>query len=345
MDADMNVNVDVKMTMDEDKNVDIKCIESKKTPQPKKQKKQLYRQWYTKINDNGMPIKDLFVEKKSKKYCTYLYSYGILCSAIVNDEYKIILIKRKHTIGLLEFLRGKYTLGDDNYFIKLLNMMTNSEKQMLKESTNFKQMRENVGLICKNSSHKAEFDDARMKYNILKDRFLVNGDCNDCGANCSSCDADCDTSNKTICLLDEFIDKSTEKWDTQEWELPKGRKSSRESEIKCAVREFCEETGLHYNDIKIAINAKPLDEIYTGINGVTYHHVYYFADFVGDSSKLKFDSSNDILTSEVSEIKWASLTECNQIIRPYHQEKKAVIRKYFQIIESRDRYFSDLDLI
>lgn len=292
------------------------------------QKKYKYEQWKLKLNDNGVPIKDLFLEKKNKKYNTYLYSYGILCSAMVDDEYKIILIKRQHTIGLLEFLRGKYELGNDSYFIKLLNMMTNSEKKMIQESNDFHKMRESVGLICKNSSHKLEYDDAYMKFRILKDKYIVDP-----------------MNNKESCLLDELLKSSTNKWDSQEWELPKGRKSNKEDEISCAVREFCEETGLSSNDIKVAVNVKPLDEIYTGINGVIYHHTYYFAEFIGDVSKLKFDNTNEILTSEVSEIKWASIDECNKLIRSYHQEKKALIRKYFQIIESKDIYFSELNLL
>lgn len=285
-----------------------------------------YDKWRTKIYDNGMLIKDLFLEKKNKKYNTYLFSYGILCSAIVNDEYKIILIKRKHTIGLLEFLRGKYELGNDSYFIKLLNMMTNQEKELIKKHNNFHELRESIGLICKNTSHKLEYDDAYMKFRIIKDKYI-------------------NYLGEETCLLDDFLKISSNRWDTQEWELPKGRKLNKEDEITCAVREFCEETGLNNDDIKVAINVKPLDEIYTGINGVIYHHIYYFADFIGDISKVKFDNTNEILTTEVSEVKWASLDECNKLIRSYHQEKKALIRKYFQITESRNMYFNDLDLL
>ena len=47
-----------------------------------------------------------------------LTSYGLICYNYFNDEvnpeYKVVMIRRKDTIGYVEFLRGKYNIQQQN---------------------------------------------------------------------------------------------------------------------------------------------------------------------------------------------------------------------------------------
>ena len=45
------------------------------------------------------------------------------------SNYKIVMIRRKDTIGYVEFLRGKFSIQKDDYIIKLFDMMTKTRKR------------------------------------------------------------------------------------------------------------------------------------------------------------------------------------------------------------------------
>ena len=76
---------------------------------------------------------------------------------------------------------------------------------------------------------------------------------------------------------------------TPEWEFPKGRRSNRENNIQCAIREFEEESGLSSNDYTLLENVSPISETYKGSNGVNYKHVYYLAFYIGADTKPLID--------------------------------------------------------
>ena len=44
---------------------------------------------------------------------------------------KILLVQRRNTIGMIEFIRGKYDVTNFDYIVKLFNMMTFDEKRIL----------------------------------------------------------------------------------------------------------------------------------------------------------------------------------------------------------------------
>ena len=73
-----------------------------------------------------------------------LTSYGLICYRKYEDTYQIILIRRKDTIGYVEFLRGKYNVDNSNYIIKLLNLMTYKEKKRLLDVGNFDELRDKL---------------------------------------------------------------------------------------------------------------------------------------------------------------------------------------------------------
>jgi len=245
---------------------------------------------------------------------------------------RVILIQRKHTIGFIEFIRGKYDVNNPEYIIKLFNMMTFDEKRLLREYNNFDTIRLVIGLK-RDLHYKNEYDDAKQKYTELQKNNLIN----------------------------KLLDKSYTKWTSPEWGLPKGRRNYKEYEIECAIREFSEETGIKYKYINVYRNVKPLEEIYKGINGVVYKHIYYLAsikentydNITASGNTIDNSSGNiqdiiekiennitlhDINNIEIGNVKTFSLTECHKLIRPYYISKLNVIKKGFQIINSLENF-------
>jgi 8-oxo-dGTP pyrophosphatase MutT (NUDIX family) len=229
---------------------------------------------------------------------------------------KIILVQRRHTIGFIEFIRGKYDISNHEYIIKLFNMMTFDEKRLIREYDNFDVIRTIIGLK-REHNYKLEYDEAKKKFNDLRNHTDSN-------------------------MIFKLLDKSYTRWTTPEWGIPKGRRNHKEYDIECAVREFVEETGIKYKHINVYRNVKPLEEIYKGINGVVYKHIYYLASIKeNDDARMNIEiiEKGGQINYEVCNVKLFNLRECHKIIRPYYISKLNVIKKGFQLINSMDYYF------
>ena len=117
-----------------------------------------------------------------------------------------------------------------------------------------------------------------------------------------------------------IVDSPTQ-WETPEWGFPKGRRNYQENDVNCAYREFNEETGYEKEDLDMITNIQPFEEIFMGSNYKSYKHKYYVAEL---TSKGK--PNDRYQKSEVSDMKWFSLEECLEFIRPYNLEKKRVVK-------------------
>ena len=233
-----------------------------------------------------------------------------------NDLIQFMLVKRRNSLNYIEFIRGKYDITNYEYIIKLFNMMTFDEKRLFREYDNFDVIRTIIGLKRENN-YKLEYDEAKKKFNELRNNTDGN-------------------------MIFKLLDKSYTRWTTPEWGIPKGRRNHKEYDIECAVREFVEETGIKYKHINVYRNVKPLEEIYKGINGVVYKHIYYLASIKeNDDARMNIEiiEKGGQINYEVCNVKLFNLRECHRIIRPYYISKLNVIKKGFQLINSMDHYF------
>jgi ADP-ribose pyrophosphatase YjhB (NUDIX family) len=195
-------------------------------------------------------------------------------------------------------------------------MMTFDEKRLIREYDNFDVIRTIIGLK-REHNYKLEYDEAKKKFNDLRNHTDSN-------------------------MIFKLLDKSYTRWTTPEWGIPKGRRNHKEYDIECAVREFVEETGIKYKHINVYRNVKPLEEIYKGINGVVYKHIYYLASIKeNDDARMNIEiiEKGGQINYEVCNVKLFNLRECHKIIRPYYISKLNVIKKGFQLINSMDYYF------
>jgi len=223
-------------------------------------------------------------------------------SAIDPEKVEFLMIQRKDTLGYIEFMRGKYNINNSDYIQSLFNQMTNSELERI-EAIDFETLWNSLWDYQISRQYKQEYDNALEKYNLLK----AGG-----------------TEDMPVKKLAEYIESASREWTTPEWGFPKGRRSLRESEISCALREFGEETGLTETQCIIIKNLMPLEENFLGGNRIQYRHRYFLA-YCRQNTQVKIDSSNKIMNREISDIKWVSYKDAMELIRPYNIEKRQIL--------------------
>ena len=58
-------------------------------------------------------------------------SIGIIIFRMYDNNIQYLMIKRKHSLGFVEFMRGKYDLDNITYLENILNLISTEEKELL----------------------------------------------------------------------------------------------------------------------------------------------------------------------------------------------------------------------
>ena len=225
-----------------------------------------------------------------------------------NNEIMYLMIRRKDTLGYVDFMRGKYSLNSKDYLLNIINEMTISEKEALL-SKDFNTLWNKLWGEYVNNQYKTEKTAAQEKFKLLKSGVIID--------------------NKYY-NLKSLIAESNSNWDEPEWGFPKGRRNYMESDIKCALREFQEETGINKDNIQIINNLIPFDETFIGSNYKSYKHTYYLAKMIN------FTDFNGFQKSEVSKIEWKNYDNASKSIREYNVERKQILKNMQQIFTRYD---------
>jgi 8-oxo-dGTP pyrophosphatase MutT (NUDIX family) len=246
-------------------------------------------------------------------------SYGIICIGYHKNDRtqpQLLLVQRKFSIGMMEFIRGKYETHNEAYIIKLFGVMSVNEKDNILAIRNYDILRAQLGPEKNLLSYKREYIDGKQKFNTLLE-------------------------HNTLDRLITYSKSHSANWPDTEWGLPKGRRTQGESNLECAIREFQEETSVPTTDFIVYSNIIPLEEIYTSINNITYKHTYYIAEYVKpiDEPVLEIKETIPEQYNEIANIKWLDETSAFNMIRPYYHNKLAVIAKSLQIIKALPKYF------
>ena len=244
--------------------------------------------------------------------CLYpVISLGIILYNQFNKKY--LLIKRKDTLGFVEFIRGKYNLENIAYINKLFEIMTITERTLIVSST-FDELWDNLWL-SKNNQYHSEYDTSKKKFILLKNGIYI----------------------KNILYTLSSINSNTSKlYNEAEWGFPKGRRNYNESDINCAQREFEEETGIKSHEYNIDNDIKPIEEVFLGTNNIRYKHIYYIA-LTTDLPNLNINENNFNQVSEIGDIKWYNYHDAINKIRDYNIEKKNVINKVNTILIEKNK--------
>ena len=238
--------------------------------------------------------------------CKYpITSIGIIAFRKTKEGIKYLMIRRKDTLGFVDFMRGKYPIYNQNYLCNIINEMTINEKKKLLNNS-FDELwkdlwGDNIGI-----QYRIEENTSRNKFDLLKAGI---------------------TKGNQIFSLSTLINNSTTSWKETEWGFAKGRRNYQEKDINCALREFQEETGYSKNSINIIQNLIPFEEIFTGSNYKSYKHCYYVAHI--DNTVKAFANFQE---SEVSKLEWFTFTQALDKIRPYNQEKISILSRVDELI-------------
>lgn len=229
-------------------------------------------------------------------------SMGVISFRINDNKIEYLCVCRKDSLGYIDFIRGKYSLYDKAYIQKLVDEMTEKEKDGIITNTFNTLWRSLWGeFAC--LQYRSEEKFAQEKFTQITRGIHLNG-------------LDDDSYNiKTLII---GCDK---RWTEPEWGFPKGKRNYQETDFKCAVREFYEETGFTCEDIDIVTNVMPYEEIFIGSNNKTYKHKYFIAMFKGDDKKCDYQKS------EISDMKWFTFEECKKNVRPYNKERLVMLDK------------------
>lgn len=212
-----------------------------------------------------------------------------------NKEIKFVLIQRKHSLGYLEFIRGRYNPNSKTSIDKLVKQMVPSEIEYIIES-DFDTLWNNLW-DNKNKRHNEEY--IRSKENFYK-----------------------------LELNNYKFDVNKSIYQYNEWGMPKGRREVYESDMMCGLREFEEETLINENQYILLEGCEAITEYLTGTNNIKYQHNYYLCIL-----KSNIISEN-FINKEIADIQLLDIKECIEIIRPYHIEKKEILIKIYKTIKN-----------
>jgi hypothetical protein len=154
------------------------------------------------------------------------------------------MIRRKHSLSYVEFLRGKYNLNDINHLEMLFKNMAPDEINNILNN----EFDELWNSLWKKTSKNKIF---QKEYRISKELF---------------------TKLKESSVYLNSLSKIKPLYNSPEWGFPKGRRNLFEKDLDCALREFEEESGYKSNNIELIENVQPYDEIFIGSNLKCYKH-------------------------------------------------------------------------
>jgi 8-oxo-dGTP pyrophosphatase MutT (NUDIX family) len=250
------------------------------------------------------------------------------------DSIKFLMIKRRHTLGFIEFIRGRYKIDNVDGIISLFEQMIAEEIELI-NTNDFDELwsdlwfEENIQNkdskttsvsgeddadssisdqyeYC-TSSHDAEYKKAKDKFNQLK------------------------YSDDQEFKLEFYVQNVTPNWSQAEWGFPKGRRNLYESSKTCACREFEEETDLKDKDYILLENMLPVEEEFYGTNGIKYKHIYYIGMMASDK-EVKLNDKNRHQSEEIGDIGLYSYDDAIKLIRPYHMERRKLLTILYMYI-------------
>tara|TARA_Y100000389_G_scaffold36102_1_gene30694 strand:- start:27033 stop:27830 length:798 start_codon:yes stop_codon:yes gene_type:complete len=239
-------------------------------------------------------------------------SIGIIAFRIKETNIEYLMIRRKDTLGFVDFMRGKYSLNNKRHLMNIIDEMTMEEKKKILNMS-FEDLwshlwgGNNIGI-----QYRSEKRVSREKFILLKEGISYK--------------------NINYCL-ESLIKESKTNWKETEWGYPKGRRNYQEKDIRCALREFSEETGYNKSVCKIVNNLLPFEETFTGSNYKSYKHRYYVAYVKSDAI-----SETPYQNSEVSCVEWKTYPDAIRCIRSYNLEKIKVLQLVNNVINKYSLY-------
>ena len=236
-----------------------------------------------------------------------IMSFGIICYKINNNKIEYLMIQRKDSLSFMEFIRGKYAINNEEYIEELVNNMTENEKELISHGDFDKIWNYAWSQQNNNIKHTQEYIESKNKYNYI---YNIN-------------------------LINNLIKKEKSFKYEQEWGFPKGRRKLKESNIDCAIREFCEETRISKKDIIILHDYNDFEEIFFGTNNILYKHVYYIGK-IEREVKLQIDVKCLEQSREIRALEWFEYDNVLKKIKNINIERIELFKLVNKLIEEKE---------
>lgn len=221
-------------------------------------------------------------------------SYGCVIFKKSSDGLiRYLMIQRRYTPIYVELLRGKYK-QDQEYLVELVKDLPYTERNYILKH-DFDYLWENLWSWSGSNEQIQcivdEYKQCKDMFNHLKNAPLGQ--------------------MSWESLFNEYPATRIE----PEWEFPKGRRNSNESDQQCAIREAMEETTLNKSDYQLYRHVKPFQEKFTGENQIRYCNSYYLGKLVNHSRCIYYNPNHKQQNKEVRKIGWFSDEEIKTIVR------------------------------
>ena len=231
-----------------------------------------------------------------------------------SNEFKFLLIRRKDSLSFAEFVRVKYSISNVKYVKKMLKNMSIDEHEFLKHAKTADELWNRLWTSKKKSRTRMN------EYNRVKQKLtlLLNGTIDREG---------------NMFTIKSLLDEISTTRQTPEWGFPKGRRIPKESNIQCAIREFCEETDINKFNVNILKNIGPVEEVFTGSNGVVYKHIYYVAELKNNIT-VEVNPNNIHQKAEIGDIQWFVPGEIIEKLEIKNKERVKIFSKVSAYLDS-----------
>lgn len=244
-------------------------------------------------------------------------SYGIiLVRNIKNDKSpEFLLVCRKSTYCYVDYLLGKYSENDMEYFNFMIENMTIEERNKILHNDYSELWND---LYSSTRPANGSF------YGYVYAKFL-----------------------RMLSIFKKQHYLLPKMYVSPEWGFPKGRPNFKEDPYDCAVRELYEETRISPLMYTIESSILPFEEKYVGTNGIGYRNVFFVA-FPKEGCDGFIDETNNAQTREIGSIKWKTYEETMRCFRCLETSKKCILEKIYESIRNykdtpNDKYLQKRD--
>jgi hypothetical protein len=245
------------------------------------------------------------------QYKNAITSYGFILLQKKANDFNVLLIRRRYSIGFTAFIIGKYQIDDYKFLNHLFQIMTQEEKHFLL-SESFHTLWERIWFLPESPCLQKKFRIAYEQFELVKQGYV-----NNLGQ---------------MIVLHDLIQNNNSIWSEPDWGLPKGRKDKNENALACAIRELQEETGIDAFQFVHLDKIYPLYEKYIGSDGFLYKHVYYVG-ILNENIIPKIDNNNQYQMAEIGDIKICSFQEAIESMRTNKRYKSKMFEKLIDIIK------------
>lgn len=221
------------------------------------------------------------------------------------DDVKLLMIRRKNSLGFVEIIRGRYSINNITQIQRLFRQMIPEEIDLIKKesfSSLWKFMWNK-----KENYHNFEKSECSLKFETLKQ------------------------------MLPIILKNIKSEYSFAEWGFPKGRRNNYEKNLSCAIREFHEETGIPIKNITLLHEIPVLEEVFYGTNKVKYKHIYYSSWY---PDNINMNLKNYMQCNEIGDIRWVNVYEAIDLVKDRRIEKRNLILSIFNQIQSLFKYYN-----